>query len=96
MRRDTSSTRSRLRRTLFLLPVLGLTLAAAGCETLDAINPFNEREKPLPGARQPVFPEGVPGVDYNQAPPQPANSAYNPYQNEPPAAGAASATAPAR
>ncbi len=94
MRNETFPFRSRLRRALLLLPVLGLTLGAAGCETLDTLNPFNEREKPLPGARQPVFPEGVPGVDYNQAPPQPANSAYNPYQNEPPAAGAASAVSP--
>lgn len=91
MRKDTSSFPSRLRRALLLVPVLGLTLAAAGCETLDALNPFAEREKPLPGPRQPVFPEGVPGIDYNQPPPQPANSAYNPYQNEPPAEGAASA-----
>ncbi len=96
MRPDTSSLRSRLRRALLLVPVLGLTLGAAGCETLDSLNPFAEREKPLPGPRQPVFPEGVPGVDYNQAPPQPANSAYNPYQNEPPAAGAAGGTAPAQ
>ncbi len=61
--------KSRLRRTLLLVPVLGLALAAAGCETLESLNPFAEREKPLPGARSPVFPEGVPGVDYNQAPP---------------------------
>ncbi|WP_428029604.1 hypothetical protein [Ancylobacter sp.] len=95
MRTDRSSFPSRLRRVLLLVPVLGLTLAAAGCETLDSLNPFNEREKPLPGARQPVFPEGVPGVDYNQAPPQPANSSYNPYQNEPPAEGAAAPARPA-
>ncbi|QFR31960.1 hypothetical protein [Ancylobacter sp. TS-1] len=66
----------RMRRALLLAPVLGLTLAVAGCETLDSINPFVEREKLLPGARAPVFPEGVPGVDYNQPPPQPANSSY--------------------
>ncbi|GLK72775.1 hypothetical protein [Ancylobacter dichloromethanicus] len=91
MRPDTSSLPSRLRRALLLVPVLGLTLAAAGCETLDSLNPFNEREKPLPGPRTPVFPEGVPGVDYNQPPPQPANSSYNPYQTEPPAEGTATA-----
>ncbi len=86
-----------LRRALLLLPVLGLTLASAGCETLESLNPFNEREKPLPGARQPVFPEGVPGIDYNQAPPQPANSAYG-LSTEPSAAPAApaSGTTPAR
>jgi len=30
-----------------------------------------------------VFPEGVPGVDYNQAPPQPANSTYGMPSTEP-------------
>ena len=65
----------RLRRTLLVLPVLALTLATAGCETLEQMNPFGEKEKKLPGARQAVFPEGVPGVDYNAEPPQPANSA---------------------
>ncbi|MBS9477969.1 hypothetical protein [Ancylobacter radicis] len=65
----------RLRRVLGLLPILGLALAVSGCETLDKMNPFTEKEKPLPGARAPVFPEGVPGVDYNAPPPQPANSA---------------------
>jgi hypothetical protein len=70
-----SPRRPRLRRALALLPVLGLALAVSGCETLDKMNPFNEKEKPLPGARAPVFPEGVPGVDYNAPPPQPANSA---------------------
>ena len=65
----------RLRRALALLPVLGLALAVAGCEPLDKMNPFAEKEKVLPGARTPVFPEGVPGVDYNAPPPQPANSA---------------------
>lgn len=65
----------RLRRAMLMLPLLGLALATAGCETLDKMNPFGEREKKLPGARQAVFPEGVPGVDYNAEPPQPANSA---------------------
>lgn len=83
------------RRLLLLAPVLGLTLAMAGCETLDALNPFAEREKPLPGARTAVFPEGVPGVDYNQPPPQPANSTYGMAPAEPtPSAGAAGGAAP--
>ncbi|MDF2618039.1 MAG: hypothetical protein K0S00_698 [Xanthobacteraceae bacterium] len=90
--------KSRLRRTLLLVPVLGLALAAAGCETLESLNPFAEREKPLPGARAPVFPEGVPGVDYNQAPPQPANSTYGmpsaePTPSNPAPAGATAAPA---
>lgn len=90
MRPDRFPSASRLRRALLLVPVLGLTLATAGCETLDSLNPFNEREKPLPGARAPVFPEGVPGIDYNQPPPQPANSAYNAYPTDTSAEGAAS------
>lgn len=65
----------RLRRVLVLVPLLGLALAVSGCETLDKMNPFTEKEKALPGTRTPVFPEGVPGVDYNAPPPQPANSA---------------------
>ncbi|MCK0208727.1 hypothetical protein MWN33_11880 [Starkeya koreensis] len=91
MRRDT------VPRLLLLVPLLGLTLAMAGCETLDALNPFAEREKPLPGARTPVFPEGVPGVDYNQAPPQPANSTYGMAPAEPapaPAGSPSGAAAP--
>lgn len=65
-----------MRRALLLLPVLGLTLGAAGCETLDSLNPFNEREKKLPGERTPLFPDGVPGVNYDEPPPQPANSTH--------------------
>jgi hypothetical protein len=34
----------------------------AGCETLERLNPFGERETPLPGERREVFPGGVPGV----------------------------------
>ncbi|MGA0562524.1 hypothetical protein ACO2RV_08745 [Ancylobacter sp. VNQ12] len=83
----------RLRRTMLMLPVLGLVLATAGCETLDQMNPFAEKEKKLPGARQAVFPEGVPGVDYNAEPPQPANSAkYQMPAEEPVQAGSTAAT----
>lgn len=63
------------RRVLLVATALSLAFATAGCETLDKMNPFQEKEKKLPGTRTPVFPEGVPGVDYNAAPPQPANSA---------------------
>lgn len=67
--------RAHLRRALLIAPVLALAFATAGCETLDKMNPFIEKKKTLPGPRQAVFPEGVPGVDYNAPPPQPANSA---------------------
>ena len=69
------STNRTARRALLALTALSLAFATAGCETLDKMNPFAEKEKILPGARAPVFPEGVPGVDYSAPPPQPANSA---------------------
>jgi hypothetical protein len=53
---------------------LSLGLAVAGCETLDKLNPFEEKQTPLPGARKPLFPEGVPGVEFGAAPLQPTNS----------------------
>lgn len=83
----------RLPRILVILPLLALTLATAGCETLEQMNPFGEKEKKLPGARQAVFPEGVPGVDYNAEPPQPANSAkYQMPAEAPVQAGSAAAS----
>lgn len=60
-----------LRVALIALPLM---LALAGCETFDKLNPFAERETPLPGERKPVFPEGVPGVEFGAAPPQPSNA----------------------
>ncbi len=54
--------------------IVGLALTAAGCESLDEWNPFQEKEKKLTGDRHPVFPEGVPGVDYSAKPSQPANA----------------------
>src|SRR5690606_14965594 len=51
-----------------------LAFGAAGCETMDKLNPFVERQPPLPGERKPLFPEGVPGVDFGAPPPQPTNS----------------------
>lgn len=53
---------------------LGLALTAAGCETLEKFNPFEQQKKPVPGTRTPVFPEGVPGVDYSTPLSQPSNS----------------------
>ena len=54
--------------------LLALTLAAAGCESLDKITWFDEKKTPLTGERKPMFPEGVPGVSYGEPPPQPANA----------------------
>lgn len=65
---------SAIARRLALVTVFaGIALGIAGCESLDKLNPFGEKEKILPGTRTPVFPEGVPGVDYGAAPPQPAS-----------------------
>ncbi len=61
-------------RFLRLAMAAGLALSATGCETLEKFNPFQEHERPLPGERHAVFPEGVPGVDYSAAPSQPTNS----------------------
>lgn len=88
-----------LRRRLALLAVLaGTALAIAGCESMDKLNPFAEKEKILPGTRAPVFPEGVPGVDYGAAPPQPASAGgYEPAAPAAPATGSTPAgSTPAR
>ncbi len=85
------SSRPKVRRLALAALALGLSVGLAGCESMDALNPFAQKEKKLPGTRVPVFPEGVPGVDYNAAPPQPANSAIPDY----PAPSAEGAAAPA-
>ncbi|MDQ0504699.1 hypothetical protein [Xanthobacter agilis] len=77
----------RILRSLRVAIGLSLALAAAGCESLEKLNPFEEHKKPLPGARQPVFPEGVPGVDYSSGPGQPSNSNAAIDLPNPPAAG---------
>ncbi len=66
-------TTSLIRIALLLAP---LALGLAACETLENLNPFDEQSKktPLSGARRPLFPEGVPGVQYNAPPTQPSNS----------------------
>jgi hypothetical protein len=63
--------RSLLKAALVAVP---LALAVSGCESMDKFNPFAENQKPLPGVRKPLFPEGVPGVEFGAAPPQPTNS----------------------
>ncbi len=68
-----SRVRSSLRVALLVAP---LSLGLTACETLENLNPFDEQGKktPLSGERRPVFPEGVPGVQYNAPPTQPTNS----------------------
>lgn len=62
-----------VKRIALATAALGLALTAAGCETLESLNPFAEKDKKLSGTRVEVFPGGVPGVDYNAPPPQPAS-----------------------
>jgi len=60
-----------LRTALVALP---LALALSGCETMEKLNPFAEKQTPLPGERKALFPGGVPGVEFGAPPPQPTNS----------------------
>lgn len=64
--------RSSLFRVALLLAPLSLGLAA--CETLEDLSPFDEKKKPIAGDRRALFPQGVPGVQYNAPPQQPTNS----------------------
>jgi hypothetical protein len=60
-------------RPSFLLRcvVIALPLALTACESFDW---FDEKKTPLAGDRKPIFPAGVPGVNYNAPPLQPTNS----------------------
>ena len=60
-------------RPSFLLrcALVALPLAMAACADFDL---FDEKKTPLPGDRRPIFPAGVPGVNYNAPPMQPTNS----------------------
>jgi hypothetical protein len=60
-------------RSSFLLRcvLVALPLAMAACADFDL---FDEKKTPLAGDRKPVFPSGVPGVNYNAPPLQPTNS----------------------
>jgi len=60
-----------LRLAVFLAP---LSLSLAACETLDNLNPFEDKKTPLSGDRRSLFPDGVPGVERNAPPQQPTNS----------------------
>jgi hypothetical protein len=72
----------------FLLRAGAVSLAAialGGCESLQDIPAmFERRPPPLPGERQTVFPEGVPGID--RSIPQPANAPSQAPPAEPPPA----------
>ncbi|MET3353803.1 hypothetical protein V5F34_06875 [Xanthobacter autotrophicus] len=78
---------SRVFRSVKLALGLGLALAATGCEALDKFNPFDQPKKPLSGTRQPVFPTGVPGVDYGTPLGQPSNANVSVDQLPPPPQG---------
>lgn len=62
------------KRTGRIALALVALMGVSGCESLDKFNPFGDNKKPLPGARSPVFPEGVPGVDYSAKYSQPSNA----------------------
>ena len=63
-----NSLRSLRSCTRLVLVAVPLALLAAGCDN------FGEKETPLKGDRRPLFPGGVPGVEFGAAPPQPSNS----------------------
>jgi hypothetical protein len=68
MKRSRSSL---LRAAIFLVP---LSLGLAACETLEGLNPFDEKKTPIAGDRRALFPNGVPGVQLSAPPQQPTNS----------------------
>jgi hypothetical protein len=51
----------RFNRAVRIAAAMTLGLALAGCGSVDPMSWFN-KEKKLPGQREPVFPGGVPGV----------------------------------
>ncbi len=51
---------------------LALSLAVSGCAGWDELG--QERKTPLSGTRKALFPEGIPGVEFNAPPQQPSNS----------------------
>lgn len=58
-------------KLLLRLMILALPLLATACEDNDL---FGDKKTPLTGDRRPLFPSGVPGVDYDAPPAQPSNS----------------------
>ncbi len=66
---------ARFRSARHLLFAAALSLGLAGCEGgLDFLDFMNPTKKPVPGERKPVFPAGIPGIEYNAPPAQPANA----------------------
>ncbi|MFG1410052.1 MAG: hypothetical protein ABII76_28760 [Pseudomonadota bacterium] len=65
-----------MNRPLRLLLAGSLLLGLSGCAgfDFDKINPFQERKTPLSGTREPVFPNGVPGVTASAPLDQPSNA----------------------
>ncbi|MEA2195708.1 MAG: hypothetical protein QOG42_2316, partial [Solirubrobacteraceae bacterium] len=61
-------TEPRMRRRVFTVAALALSVALAGCESFDPLDKLSELDimgiskKPLQGERRPVFDSGVPGV----------------------------------
>ncbi len=51
--------------------LIALPLAMTACADFDL---FDEKKTRLAGERKPIFPGGVPGVNYNTPPMQPTNS----------------------
>jgi outer membrane biosynthesis protein TonB len=79
---------NRFSRVTLTVSALSLGLLLAGCETFDPTTIFDAEifntKKKLPGERQPVFPEGTPGV--SQGVPQEMVKGYQPPgEPEPPA-----------
>lgn len=72
-----------LRVALLALPLASML---AACETLESLNPMEEKKTPLAGDRRQVFPQGVPGVEFNAPPTQPSNSNVQIPPHEPNAA----------
>jgi hypothetical protein len=63
----------------WMLPLaLALPLTVAGCADFEGLG--EAKKIPLTGERKPLFPQGVPGVEFGAAPQQPGNSniAINP------------------
>ena len=58
-------------RFYYRCAILVLPLFIVGCADFDLLD---EKKTPVTGERKPLFPGGVPGVNYNTPPPQPSNS----------------------
>jgi hypothetical protein len=68
--------RFRIARNLLLAAALSLVVAGCegGLDILDKLDFLSTPKKPVPGERRPVFPAGIPGIEYNAQPAQPTNA----------------------